>query len=128
MIYPAYNSDISMQLPATLTVTLIGFLATLILLLAYSLIRSCAGGPPFPVCFRRGAWFLLTAPAVMLLACFIGCNIYVVRTETYSATPCRNPSKVTPSPRFPTYICFHIKEERPRWGAPYGKFSARTPI
>ena len=79
MIYPAYNSDISMQLTATLAVTLIGFLATLILLLAYSLIRSCAGGPPFPVCFRRGAWFLLTAPAGMLIACFIGCNIYVVR-------------------------------------------------
>ena len=68
MIYPAYNSDISMQLTATLTVTLIGFLATLILLLAYSMIRSCAGGTPFPVCFRRGAWFLLTAPAGMLIA------------------------------------------------------------
>ena len=68
MIYPAYNSDISMQLTATLTVTLIGFLSTLILLLAYSLIRFCAGGPPFTVCFRRGAWFLLTAPAGMLIA------------------------------------------------------------
>ena len=68
-----------MQLTATLTVTLIGFLATLILLLACSLIRSLAGGTPFPECFRRGAWFLLTAPVGMLIACFIGCNIYVVR-------------------------------------------------
>ena len=68
-----------MQLTATLTVTLIGFLATLILLLACSLIRSLAGGTTFPECFRRGAWFLLTAPVGMLIACFIGCNIYVVR-------------------------------------------------
>ena len=68
-----------MQLTATLTVTLIGFLATLILLLACSLIRSLAGGTPFPECFRRGAWFLLTAPVGMLIACFIGCNIYVIR-------------------------------------------------
>ena len=68
-----------MQLTATLIVTLIGFLATLILLLACSLIRSLAGGTPFPECFRRGAWFLLTAPVGMLIACFIGCNIYVVR-------------------------------------------------
>ena len=68
-----------MQLTATLTVTLIGFLATLILLLACSLIRSLAGGTPFPECFRRGAWFLLTAPVGMLISCLIGCNIYVVR-------------------------------------------------
>ena len=68
-----------MQLTATLTVTLIGFLATLILLLACSLIRSLAGGTPFPECFTRGSWFLLTAPVGMLIACFIGCNIYVVR-------------------------------------------------
>ena len=68
-----------MQLTATLTVTLIGFLATLILLLACSLIRSLAGGTPFPECFRRGSWFLLTAPVGMLISCLIGCNIYVVR-------------------------------------------------
>ena len=68
-----------MQLTATLTVTLIGFLATLILLLACSLIRSIAGGTPFPECFTRGSWFLLTAPVGMLISCLIGCNIYVVR-------------------------------------------------
>ena len=68
-----------MQLTATLTVTLIGFLATLILLMACSLIRSLAGGTPFPECFRRGSWFLLTAPVGMLISCLIGCNIYVVR-------------------------------------------------
>ena len=68
-----------MQLTATLIVTLTAFLATLMILLAVSLIRSLAGGPPFSRCFRKGAWSLLIAPVGMLAASLIGCNIYVIR-------------------------------------------------